>query len=99
MSGAAANARARACVCVVVCVRDGDVRDHSLSKELRSKHKVRSMPVRKGDEVRIVRGTFANREGKIKASYRKKWVIHIEKITREKANGELALFSLCACGR
>lgn len=58
-----------------------------LSKELRTKHKVRSMPVRKGDEVRIVRGTYANREGKILASYRKKWVIHIEKVTREKANG------------
>ena len=57
-------------------------------KELRLKHKVRSMPVRKGDEVRIVRGTYANREGKILASYRKKWVIHIEKVTREKANGQ-----------
>jgi large subunit ribosomal protein L26e len=59
-----------------------------LSKELRTKHKVRSMPVRKGDEVRIVRGTYANREGKILHSYRKKWVIHIEKITRDKANGK-----------
>ncbi|VDP57923.1 unnamed protein product [Schistosoma mattheei] len=27
-----------------------------LSKELRSKYKVRSMPIRKGDEVQIVRG-------------------------------------------
>ena len=62
-----------------------------LVKELRLKHKVRSMPVRKGDEVRIVRGTYANREGKVLACYRKKWVIHIEKVTREKANGKSLL--------
>ncbi len=29
------------------------------------------------------------REGKIVQVYRKKWVIHIERITREKVNGEL----------
>lgn len=28
------------------------------------------------------------REGKIVQVYRKKWVIHIERITREKVNGE-----------
>jgi large subunit ribosomal protein L26e len=28
------------------------------------------------------------REGKVTQVYRKKWVIHIERITREKVNGE-----------
>lgn len=28
------------------------------------------------------------REGKIITVYRKKWVIHIERLTREKVNGE-----------
>ena len=28
------------------------------------------------------------REGKVVQVYRKKWVIHIERITREKVNGE-----------
>lgn len=59
-----------------------------LSKELRKKHGVRSLPVRKDDEVRVVRGTYKDREGKIIAAYRRKWVIHIEKVTREKANGQ-----------
>jgi len=58
-----------------------------LSKDLRLKHKVRSMPVRKDDEVQVVRGNHKGREGKIIQVYRRKWVIHIEKLTREKANG------------
>jgi large subunit ribosomal protein L26e len=28
------------------------------------------------------------REGKVTQVYRKKWVIHIERVTREKVNGE-----------
>merc|ERR1719364_609884 len=35
-----------------------------LSAELRAKHNVRSVPIRKDDEVQVVRGTYKNREGK-----------------------------------
>merc|ERR1711967_58038 len=59
----------------------------ALSNELRSKYHVRSMPVRKDDEVSVVRGTYKGREGKVIQCYRKKWVIHIERMTREKASG------------
>ena len=60
-----------------------------LSPELRSKHiGVRAVPVRKDDEVQVVRGTFKNREGKVVAVYRKKWVIHIERLNRDKVNGQ-----------
>lgn len=45
------------------------------------------MPVRKDDEVSVVRGTYKGREGKVIQCYRKKWVIHVERITREKASG------------
>ena len=45
------------------------------------------MPIRKDDEVQVVRGTFKGREGKVTTVYRKKWVIHVERIQREKANG------------
>ncbi|KAH7566696.1 hypothetical protein JRO89_XS08G0217600 [Xanthoceras sorbifolium] len=58
-----------------------------LSTDLRQKYNVRSMPVRKDDEVQVVRGTFKGREGKVVQVYRRKWVIHIERITREKVNG------------
>jgi large subunit ribosomal protein L26e len=36
-----------------------------LSKDLRSKHTARSMPIRKDDEVLIVRGKYKGREGKV----------------------------------
>jgi large subunit ribosomal protein L26e len=45
------------------------------------------MPIRKDDEVTVVRGSFKNREGKVVQVYRKKWVIHVERVTREKTNG------------
>merc|ERR1711872_936680 len=59
-----------------------------LSKELRQKYSVRSMPVRKDDEVVVSRGHFKSQQsGKVISVYRKKWVLHIERVQREKANG------------
>lgn len=49
---------------------------------------VRSIPVRKDDEVTIVRGTNKGREGKVTSVYRLKYVIHIERVIRERANGQ-----------
>ena len=37
----------------------------NLSKELREKHGQRNIPVKKGDKVRVMRGKFAKKEGKI----------------------------------
>lgn len=48
---------------------------------------MRSLPVRKDDEVMIIRGDLKGREGKVVQVYRKKWAIHVEKVTHEKANG------------
>ncbi|KAA1070941.1 60S ribosomal protein L26A [Puccinia graminis f. sp. tritici] len=59
-----------------------------LSKELRAKYNVRSMPIRKDDEVVVVRGAFKGREGKVLSVYRKKYVIHVDKVTRDKASGQ-----------
>ncbi|KAI7886580.1 ribosomal protein L24 [Lichtheimia hyalospora FSU 10163] len=61
-----------------------------LSKELREKYNTRSIPVRTDDEVLIVRGSFKGREGKVVQVYRKKWVIHVERVNREKVNGATA---------
>nr|ALS05137.1 60S ribosomal protein L26 [Paracalanus parvus] len=59
-----------------------------LSKELRTKYGVRSMPVRKDDEVQVVRGHYKGQQvGKIVQCYRKKFRVYIERIQREKANG------------
>merc|ERR1711965_218764 len=58
-----------------------------LNKDLSSKYHVKSMPIRKDDEVIVVRGSHRGREGKVIQVYRKKYVIHIERVTREKSNG------------
>merc|ERR1711869_86610 len=50
-----------------------------LNKELSQKYHVKSMPIRKDDEVIVVRGINRGREGKVIQVYRKKYVIHIER--------------------
>jgi hypothetical protein len=45
------------------------------------------MPVRKDDEVLIMRGKYAKREGKVTQVYRKKYIIHVQGVVKEKANG------------
>merc|ERR1719274_291581 len=58
-----------------------------LNKDLSQKYHVKSMPIRKDDEVIVVRGINRGREGKVIQVYRKKYVIHVERVTREKSNG------------
>lgn len=59
-----------------------------LCKDLRQKYNVRSLPIRKDDEVQVTRGHHKSQTvGKVIQTYRKKWVIHIERIQRDKANG------------
>merc|ERR1711908_177536 len=58
-----------------------------LNKDLAQKYHVKSMPIRKDDEVIVVRGSNRGREGKVIQVYREKYVIHIERVTREKSNG------------
>ncbi|CAG5113747.1 Oidioi.mRNA.OKI2018_I69.chr2.g7837.t1.cds [Oikopleura dioica] len=59
-----------------------------LSKELRSKYNVRSLPIRKDDEVMVVRGHYKGQStGRVTSVYRKKFVVHIERTQREKING------------
>ncbi|KAH8704857.1 60S ribosomal protein L26, partial [Talaromyces proteolyticus] len=66
-----------------------------LSKELAEKNnltqfapQVRSIPVRKNDEVLIQRGSQKGREGKITSVYRLKWSIHVQNVNRDKSNGQ-----------
>ena len=47
----------------------------------------RSIPVRKDDEVTVVRGTNKGKEGKVTSVYRLRYAIHIERVTRDNARG------------
>merc|ERR1711972_739389 len=45
-------------------------------------------PIRKDDEVQVLRGHYKGQQvGKVVQCYRKKFVVYIERIQREKANG------------
>jgi large subunit ribosomal protein L26e len=49
---------------------------------------VRSIPIRKDDEVTVVRGSNKGREGKITSVYRLKYIVHIERVVKEKSSGQ-----------
>ena len=67
-----------------------------LSKELREKYKVRSMPIRRDDTVQIVRGSHKGREGKVTSVYRLKYAIQVEKLVKDKASGASVPLNLAA---
>jgi len=58
-----------------------------LSKELREKHNRRSFPVRKGDEIEVMRGKFKKKTGKISRVNLKKSKVYIDGITQKKVDG------------
>ncbi len=58
-----------------------------LSKALRLEHKVRSLPVRQGDTVQVRSGEKKGEEGVIKSVYRKKFVIYVDRLTRDSCRG------------
>ena len=60
----------------------------SLSKDLRKKYNVRAVPIRKDDEVEVVRGAQKGRSGRVVACYRSKFAVHVERLTVQKANGQ-----------
>ena len=61
---------------------------YPLCKELRQKYSARSVPIRKDDEVRVVRGHYKGQQiGKVVQVGRRKHGIHTEPARREKADG------------
>ena len=66
----------------------------SLSPELKKSHGTNSIPVRRGDTVRIMRGDRNGFEGKVKSVDRKKYRVFIEGATREKVDGTPAFVPL-----
>jgi large subunit ribosomal protein L24 len=59
-----------------------------LSKELREKYKRRSLPVRKGDKVKIMRGSFKGTSGEVTEVNLKTYKIYVDGINIKKASGE-----------
>jgi large subunit ribosomal protein L24 len=58
-----------------------------LSKELRKKHGKRSLPVRKGDEVLVMRGSFKKKKAKVTSVNVKSEKVYLEGMQRTKKEG------------
>lgn len=58
-----------------------------LSKELMKDQGVKSLPIRKGDTVKIMRGDFKDKDGTVEKVNLKKYYIHVSGKTTKKANG------------
>ncbi len=58
-----------------------------LSKELRQKYNVRSLPIRKGDVVIVMRGYFKGRKSEVEKINVKETRVYLKGITRKKADG------------
>lgn len=59
----------------------------NLSKELREKYKRRSFPVRKGDSIKVIKGEFRGKTGKISIANLAKLRVAIEGIQKQKKDG------------
>lgn len=59
----------------------------ALSEELREQYRKRSVPVRKGDTVQVMRGDFKDHEGKIEKVDLKKYRVYIEGASIQKPDG------------
>jgi len=65
-----------------------------LNKQLRDKYKTRSIRVRVGDKVKIMRGQFKGREGKVEKVDVKKTKVYITKMEMQKKDGSKTLYPL-----
>ena len=59
-----------------------------LNKSLREQYKIRSLPIKRGDEVKILKGKAKGKTGKVVQVYRKRNVIYVDKVQRDKQNGQ-----------
>lgn len=62
----------------------------NLSKDLRKKHEKRNILLRKGDIVKIMRGKFKKKQGKVTEIKTKKGKIYIENMQVKKQDGSKA---------
>jgi large subunit ribosomal protein L24 len=58
-----------------------------LEKKLADKYKLRSVQLRKGDTIKVLRGDFRDREGKVAKVNLKAGSIEVDGVTVHKADG------------
>jgi len=65
-----------------------------LSRELRSRFHRRSLPVRKGDTVRVLGGSFAGREERVAKVNRRSYTVTLDNVTLKTADEKMKPLSL-----
>ena len=65
-----------------------------LSKELRAEHNVRSVPVRKGDTVKVTTGQFKGKSGKVTKVSLARTRVHVEGAVIKRADGTDAFYPI-----
>ena len=65
-----------------------------LDKELREKYKKRSFRVITGDKIKVMRGQFRGKEGKVERVDLKKGRVYVTKVEKEKIDGSRMLYPL-----
>jgi large subunit ribosomal protein L24 len=66
----------------------------ALSKELKEQHGKRSIPVKKGDTVQVMRGDFKDHEGKVEKVDLKNYRVFIEGASVQKPDGNQIYHSI-----
>lgn len=66
----------------------------TLSPELREEYQRRSLPVKTGDTVKVLRGDFKDQEGKVEKVDLKHYRLMIEKVSVQKPDGNQAYHPL-----
>jgi len=66
----------------------------TLSQDLREEYDRRSLPVKKGDTVQIMRGDFKNQEGKVEKVDLRNYRVLVDGATVEKADGTNIYFPI-----
>ena len=72
----------------------GDFLAGHLSKELRQKHKRRSLRLKVGDKVKVMRGSYRNKSGKIERINAQAQKVYITGIEVVKRDGSKAMYPL-----
>ncbi|MBO6105037.1 MAG: 50S ribosomal protein L24 [Methanobrevibacter sp.] len=66
----------------------------NLSKDLRADIGKRSLPIRVGDKVQVVRGDFKGHEGKVETIDAKRYKVTVEGVTLSKPDGNAVLLPI-----
>ncbi len=65
-----------------------------LSRELRSRFRRRAVPIRKGDTVRVLSGSFAGREERVAKVHRRDYRVTLDNVTLKTAEDKLKPLTL-----